>query len=521
MATSQRQPEIASEPSILTGLHEQATKLGESERRFREMIDALPVAIYTTDPEGYPTHFNPAAVAFAGRVPELGNDRWCVSWKLYRPGGAVLPHDECPMAVALKENREARGAEAIIERPNGERIWFVPYPTLLRDATSKVTGGVNMLIDITERKRNEQASSRLAAIVESSDDAIISKDLDGIIQSWNSGARRLFGHTAQEAIGQPITLLFPRDRIPEEPAILERIRRGERIEHTDRTLRNGSPPQERQASGHRADNFPRARRARPDCGRLEDCARHHQAQAGGAGTAAQQRAAAPRELRVAAVCLFGKPRSAGAPAECCGLQRDGEPALCGRAGCRGKEFLGFITSGARRLEMLVKDLLAYTRTASATDEANEAASATEALESAVSNLTEAIRESRAEITCDTLPEVCVREVELRQLFQNLIGNAIKYRSPEEAPRIHVSAERDNGFWRISVRNNGIGIAPEYREMVFGMFKRLHTDGEYPGTGMGLAICHKIAERHGGRIQVESEPGEGSTFIFTLPGAEGQ
>lgn len=171
--------------------------------------------------------------------------------------------------------------------------------------------------------------------------------------------------------------------------------------------------------------------------------------------------------------------------------------------------------------MLVKDLLAYTRTASATDEANEAASATEALESAVSNLTEAIRESRAEITCDTLPEVCVREVELRQLFQNLIGNAIKYRSPEEAPRIHVSAERDNGFWRISVRNNGIGIAPEYREMVFGMFKRLHTDGEYPGTGMGLAICHKIAERHGGRIQVESEPGEGSTFIFTLPGAEGQ
>ncbi len=128
-----------------------------SERRFREMIDALPAAVYTTDAEGRLTHFNPAAVEFSGRVPELGSDRWCVSWKMYRPDGTPLPHDECPMAVALKEGRLLRGIEAIAERPDGTRIWFIPYPTPVRDAEGRIVGGINMLVDITERKQGESA----------------------------------------------------------------------------------------------------------------------------------------------------------------------------------------------------------------------------------------------------------------------------------------------------------------------------------------------------------------------------
>jgi PAS domain S-box-containing protein len=131
--------------------------LRESERRFHEMIDALPAAIYTTDAEGRLTHFNPAAVELSGRTPELGTDYWCVTWKLYYPDGTPMPHDECPMAIALKEGRAVRGSEAIAERPDGQRIWFEPYPTPLRDSEGRVVGGINMLVDITERKQAEQA----------------------------------------------------------------------------------------------------------------------------------------------------------------------------------------------------------------------------------------------------------------------------------------------------------------------------------------------------------------------------
>ncbi len=330
-----------------------APALRENERRFREMIDALPAAIYTTDAEGRLTHFNPAAVEFSGREPKLGTDHWCVSWKLYHADGRPMPHDECPMAVALKEGRVLREVEAVAERPDGKRVWFTPYPTPLRDLQGKIVGGINMLVDITERKKAEKALRRsesnlrdlvenasvglhwvgpdgmilwanqteldllgyqreeyighhitefhadatviedilarltsgetlheyeaclrhkngsirhvlissnalfeddkfvhtrcftrditerkqaeravalLATIVESSDDAIISKDLNGVILSWNNGAERLFGYTAQEAIGQPITMLIPPNRFDEEPGILKRIRHGEFIQ---------------------------------------------------------------------------------------------------------------------------------------------------------------------------------------------------------------------------------------------------------------------------------------------------
>ncbi|HEX2055072.1 MAG TPA: PAS domain S-box protein, partial [Nitrospiraceae bacterium] len=143
-----------------------AEALRESDRRFREMIDALPAAIYTTDVEGRVTHFNPAAAELSGRTPSLGTDRWCVSWKLYRSDGTLMPHDECPMAVALKENRIVRGEEVIAERPDGRRFWFMPYPTPLRDAEGRVVGGINMLVDITARKEAERQLHALNADLE-------------------------------------------------------------------------------------------------------------------------------------------------------------------------------------------------------------------------------------------------------------------------------------------------------------------------------------------------------------------
>jgi PAS domain S-box-containing protein len=128
----------------------------DSERHLRSVIDALPVAIYTTDAKGCLTHFNQAAVEFSGRTPELGSDHWCISWKLFRTDGVALPHDECPMALALKYNQPIYGAEAIAERPDGSRVWFKAHPTPLRDNRGKLIGGINMLVDITERKQLDQ-----------------------------------------------------------------------------------------------------------------------------------------------------------------------------------------------------------------------------------------------------------------------------------------------------------------------------------------------------------------------------
>jgi PAS domain S-box-containing protein len=210
-----------------------AVTLGDAaaENQFRALLDVLPAAVYVTDAAGRITYYNQAAVDLAGRRPELGIDEWCVSWRLYSPDGQPLPHDQCPMAIALKENRAVRGAEAILERPDGARVPFTPYPTPLRDASGRLIGAVNMLIDISERKDADDARAYLAAIIDSSDDAIVSKTLEGIVTSWNKAAETIFGYTAEEMIGQPITRLFPPDRLEEENLILSRIKRGERVDH--------------------------------------------------------------------------------------------------------------------------------------------------------------------------------------------------------------------------------------------------------------------------------------------------
>ena len=204
---------------------------------FHEILDALPAAVYVTDMTGRITYYNEAAAVLWGCRPVLGESRWCGSWKLYWPDGTPLPHDRCPMALALLEGRPVRGMEAVAERPDGVRVPFIPYPTPFYDASGALAGAVNMLVDISDRKRAEEYAERLASIVESSDDAIVSKDLNGVIASWNRGAERLFGYTAAEAVGQPISMLIPEERLDEEPGILARIRRGERIDHYETVRR--------------------------------------------------------------------------------------------------------------------------------------------------------------------------------------------------------------------------------------------------------------------------------------------
>jgi PAS domain S-box-containing protein len=187
----------------------------------------------------------------------------------------------------------------------------------------------------------------------------------------------------------------------------------------------------------------------------------------------------------------------------------------GQLGKDGDEFIEYTVQGARRMEQLVRDLLAYTGIAAGSGQQPPLTDAKEAFRGAVTSLGAAIAETGGTVEAGTLPQVRIHRVHLEQLLQNLISNGLKYRR-EEPPRIHVGAEQSGPEWVFSVSDNGIGIAPEYLQQIFGLFKRLHSAAEYAGTGIGLAICQRIVERHGGRIWAESREGEGSTFFFTLP-----
>ncbi len=479
-----------------------------SDRVDHEALDALPVAVYITDAEGRLTYFNPAATKLSDRIPQLGVDHWCVTWKIFLPDGTPLPHDQCPMAVALKGGEITEGIECLAERPDGSRFWFTPYPAVLRDAEGRITGGINLLVDITDRKLAQRTAERqgrlLSAIVDSSDDAIVSKDLNGTITSWNKSAERLFGYTAEEIVGKPVTLLIPPDRQDEEPRIIERLKAGERVDHFE-TIR-------RRKDGTLLNISLTISPVRDETGQIA-----------GASKIARditERQRAEAEIRRANQDLeqfaFSASHDLQEPLRSVKiyselLTRRYSDKLDGQA----LEFLEFVRSGATRMELLVSDLLAYTQV-SKREESPEFADANVALGIVLESMASSISESGARITSDPLPEVPMHGAHLQQLFQNLIGNAIKYRTPERTPEIHIAVERRRDGWTFTVTDNGIGIAPEYKETVFGLFKRLHTNDEYSGTGIGLAICQRIVDEYNGRIWVESEPGRGSAFRFTIP-----
>ena len=201
--------------------------LRESERRSRALLEALPAAVYTTDAGGRITYYNRAAVELAGREPTLGSDEWCVTWKLYRPDGTPLPHDECPMAVSLKENRSVRGEEAIAERPDGTRVPFMPYPTPLRDETGVLIGAVNMLVDLTESKRAEaalrQSEARFGAIVDQATAGIAETDLTGRFVLVNERYCEMVGYSRAELAGMRMQDITHPDDLPRNVELFQSL----------------------------------------------------------------------------------------------------------------------------------------------------------------------------------------------------------------------------------------------------------------------------------------------------------
>ena len=181
--------------------------------------------------------------------------------------------------------------------------------------------------------------------------------------------------------------------------------------------------------------------------------------------------------------------------------------------------MGFAVDGAIRMRGLIDDLLAYSRVGTKS-KPFERVSAQQLVDAALQNLEVAIKECDAEIKVGEMPDVMADSTQLTQLFQNLVANAIKFRG-DKKPVVKIDAERDGRKWRFSVSDNGIGISEEYLEQIFLIFQRLHMRSEYEGSGIGLAVCKKIVERHGGKIEVASEVGVGTTFTFAIPAAEGR
>lgn len=192
-------------------------------------------------------------------------------------------------------------------------------------------------------------------------------------------------------------------------------------------------------------------------------------------------------------------------------------ALEGRLNENESQYLAFVLTGATRTEAMIRDLLSYTQVSASSEADTVRCDANEALAQALTNLSTAVKENGAQIYYPVLPAVRIPDVQLIQVFQNLIGNALKYRS-QEVPVITISVQRESDQWVFSVADNGIGIKEDYKHQIFGLFKRLHSRSQYSGTGIGLALCQRIIQRVGGRIWVESSPGSGSTFYFTLRAA---
>jgi len=395
---------------------------------------------------------------------------------------------------------------------DGSFYWVDSTIVGLAGADGKLDKYVAIRVDITERKRAEEVRERLVAVVESSDDAIIGKTMDGTITTWNRGAEKVFGYSSAEAVGKTIQMLVPPERANEERDILARIGRGESVDHfeTVRVRKDGkgidvsvtiSPI--RDSSGAivgvskvARDISERKRAEQRLADKVEELARSNR-------DLEQFAYAASHDLQ--------EPLRMVASYTQLLAERYG-----GKLDENADKFLGYAREGALRMQVLIRDLLTFSRVVQA-GVPRKNVDCDVALEEALQSLTAAIEESGAVVTHTALPNIWADQTQIAQVCQNLIGNAIKFHNGAP-PQCAVSAEKSGCNWLFSVSDKGIGIAPEYAENIFVVFQRLHARSEYPGNGIGLAICKKIVEHYGGTIWVESKVGQGSTFKFTLPAA---
>ncbi len=405
------------------------------------------------------------------------------------------------------------------------------------------------LSDITEQKIAELAKAKLASLVNSSTDGIVEIDLNGCILSWNQGASKIYGYSESEILGKSVFKLVPADRKDEMNGLMENLRKGTGVNNfeTVRLNKSGqeidisltlSPIKDTQGKimsasaiirdisdkkkiemelvAYRKTLEEQVRERTEELvdanERLKTLISEHEKSGIKLVNLVDELKRSNKELEqfayVASHDLQEPLRMVSSFTQL--LERQYKDKLDADA----DEYINYAVNGAKRMQLLINDLLAFSRVATRGEEFAEV-DINEVLEQAIFDLEIAIEENNVIVTNDTMPIICADHSQMVQLFQNLIGNAIKYHS-EKTPRINISAKEEEGEWVFLVSDNGIGIDPEYHERIFQIFQRLHEIHVYSGTGIGLAICKKIVERHGGCIWVDSEIGEGATFYFSIP-----
>ena len=383
--------------------------------------------------------------------------------------------------------------------------------------------GLVLLTSLADRRFSIQAlelesSRRHHQIIETALDAFVEIDSDGLITNWNARAETTFGWPRSDAIGQ----LFSKLIIPQryQDADTEGLRRflateegsvlNKRIEITALHRDGREIPIELAIS---SIPWGKSRLFAAFVRDVTERKRAEQELARRADELARSNADLEQFAYVASHDLQEPLRMVASYTQLLARRYKG------RLDADADEFIGFAVDGATRMQHLIQDLLSYSRITTKGKELQVIDSRV-ACDQAVANLRVSIAESGAAVTTGSLPTVRADLTQLTQLFQNLIGNAIKYRT-ERKPEVQVAAKTTEDGWVFCVQDNGIGIERQFFERIFQMFQRLHTRKQYTGTGIGLAICRKIVERHGGKIWVESQPGNGSAFLFTIPRAKGE
>ena len=504
---------------------EEALRL--SEARYRELIQGLPAAVYTTDERGRITLYNQAAVTLWGRDPKVDKDFWCGSWKIYRPDGTPLPLDEFPMAVALREGRAIRDVEIVIERPDGTRRHVLPHPEPMRNAQGVVIGAINMLIDITDRKQAERAVAHLAAIVMSSEDAIVSKNLQGIVMSWNAASERLFGYTAQEMIGQPVSRIIPLDRQDEETGILQRIRRGESVEHfeTIRLRKDGievpvsltvSPLIDLHGKIIGASKIARNITEQK---RVEEALRERDRTLTTVNDALKKQAVAVAEANKELEGFsYSVSHDLRAPLRTIdAFSRIVEEENASRLNDEGRRSLTIVRKAVSQAGELIDDLLEFSKLGRQ-GMSFRLVKMAELAREVVDDLSILQKDRQVDLTIGDLPPCLGDRRFLKLIWINLLTNAFKYTNNRKETRIEVGWMPDDTNAEAViyyVKDNGIGFNMAYAHKLFGVFQRLHRREDFDGTGVGLAVVRRIVQRHNGRVWAEGKVDEGATFFVSL------
>jgi PAS domain S-box-containing protein len=473
------------------------------------VLDSLDVALYTTDAAGRLAYFNEAAVQLWGRRPTLGEERWCGSWRIHWPDGSPVSLDEYPMAVTVKTGAPVRGVEVVIERPDGSTVPVTPYPSLIYDRDGSLLGAVNVLVEITRQKQTEEANRRLAALVESSQDAVVAVDRGGVITSWNRAAQRLYGYSEAEALGQPISLIVPADRRAEAVEVLALVRNGQTVEHFDtmRRCKDGthvpvsltvSPIKDETGQIIGASKVARDIRERRAA---EEALRQSIA------LKDQFLGLVSHELKNPITTIVGNGQL---------LQR-----LAGRLSeSESKETLDALVEEASRLGKTIDNLLSLTRLDAGAKLDLEPVQ----LAHLVGTVIEAFQRRHPERSVslevsEQLPLVLAEPDYLTEVLENLLSNAHKYSPSETAIEVGLIRTPDHGAL-VQVRDRGVGISERERKRLFTPFYRSDAARKLSdGLGLGLTLSQRIIQAHGGEIECLPRAGGGTQFQFALPGLD--